>query len=98
MARRWTAPPGSELASLRMQAHRALDVHWQFQANRRGARAQAYAWLAERMGLSVKDCHMGMFDEEQCRQAIEVCRKGAPPRYDPTRPRWRGDLQAKGPC
>ncbi len=95
---RWKAPAGSELASLRMQAHLALDVHWQFEANRGGARAGAYAWLAEQMGLPFEHCHMGMFDEEQCRQAIAVCAAGRPPRYDPTRPRWNGDLQVKGPC
>ena len=76
MARRTRAEPGSRLARLRQEAHRALDVHWELGG---ASRSGAYAWLAEQLGMSRQDCHIGMFDEEQCERAIEVCRASSPP-------------------
>lgn len=81
-----------------MEAHLAFDVHWEFGGC---TRSEAYAWLARRLNMKQEDCHIGMFDEEQCMQAIEVCRKSSPARdaaIATLKPRWRGDLQAKDPC
>lgn len=73
--KRWRATPGSELAQLRMEAHLVLDVHWEFGGC---TRSEAYIWLAGRLGISGTDCHIGMFDEEQCRRSIAVCREHSP--------------------
>lgn len=38
------------------------------------ARTRVYEFLASRMGLTEDDCHVGMFDLEQCRQAYAILR------------------------
>jgi hypothetical protein len=67
---RTSAAKGSELAKARIEAHRSFDVLWRFDLM---TRREAYAWLAEKMGLAIGDCHIGMFDLSQCQQAINLC-------------------------
>jgi hypothetical protein len=50
------------MASPEWKAKRRRDI-W------RAARARVYEFLAERLGLSIDDCHVAMFDLETCRQA-----------------------------
>jgi len=50
-------------------AHNAFDRLWRDGGNR-GA---AYAWLAEALGVSRTDCHIGMFDSEMCMRVVKVC-------------------------
>lgn len=38
------------------------------------ARNSAYKWLAEQMGIERKECHIGMFDVDQCKRVISLCR------------------------
>lgn len=38
------------------------------------ARTRVYEFLAARMGLTEEDCHVGMFDLEQCRDAYRILR------------------------
>jgi hypothetical protein len=69
-----------------MKAHAAFDPIWQNrfrikskldpkykQAMARGGR---YKKLAEAMGMSMKECHIGMFDVEQCKRVVEICQSG----------------------
>lgn len=60
----------AKLRKARNAAHRAFDPIW-----RRGdmKRTDAYAWLAERMGISAANCHIARFDEEQCARVVELC-------------------------
>lgn len=37
-------------------------------------RNEAYAWLADELGIPHMHCHWGWFDDEQCRQAGNICR------------------------
>lgn len=55
--------------TLRKKGHDVFDQLWT------GPRAcmhrkEAYAWLAEELGIEVEDAHFGQFDAEQCRRAI----------------------------
>lgn len=59
-----------ELRNWKMAAHDAFDHLWK---SRKMKRNQAYKWLAERMGLSVEETHIGMFDIAQCKKVIEIC-------------------------
>lgn len=52
----------------RIDAHRVFDKLWQTKDQRN----RAYAWLAEKMGMERKDCHIGLFDTEQCQKAIRL--------------------------
>lgn len=33
----------------------------------------AYKWLADRMGITTKTCHIGSMNEQQCEQAKRIC-------------------------
>jgi hypothetical protein len=39
-------------------------------------RTAAYTLLAKAMDISVENCHIGVFTEDQCRQVIHLCTSG----------------------
>jgi len=60
----------------RSDAHAAFDPLWRpskkgVQKSRR--RREAYQWLASRLKIEAKKCHIGMMNIQQCRQVIEIC-------------------------
>ncbi len=59
----------AELRRWKMKVHEVLDPLW---TRGRMKRSQAYSHLANRMGIRKQDCHIGMFDAEQCRQAVRI--------------------------
>lgn len=68
----------AELRMARKNAHAHFDPLWQRKMAKESisstqARKKAYKWLAEQMGLTVDDCHIGIFDVEQCKKAVEIC-------------------------
>lgn len=71
--------PGSpDTLAARRLAHLAFDPIWQ--DSRSLTRREAYAWLADQLGLSVADCHIGLFNAAMCERVVEVCevrRRGA---------------------
>ncbi len=60
----------AELRRAKSAAHAAFDPLWQ---RRPTHRRDAYAWLAEQLGIAVRDCHIGEFDLELCRRVVAVC-------------------------
>lgn len=64
------------LRKLRMLVHDALDVHWKRRGGKRGKvrhlRGKTYRRLATDMQLTDEQCHVGLFDEVQCEQAIRI--------------------------
>jgi hypothetical protein len=71
-----THPDGSPLGSLANRELRqarmdAKDHLQQLFPNRK----ELYAWLSQQMGLSRRQCHVGMFNLEQCRRVVELCRE-----------------------
>lgn len=65
-------PANTKLRRQRILLHRAFDQIWK---TKEMVRDEAYTWLASVLGLDVKDCHIGMFDEEQCLKAMEIVQK-----------------------
>lgn len=70
----------AELRTLKIAAHAAFDPLWQRkmvrdQCSKSKARKAGYRWLAKEMGIEFKHCHIGFFNEDQCRQAAEICRR-----------------------
>lgn len=74
------------LRAARMKTHAVLDPLWKdawklypkldlkgMATVRRTARTRTYAWLAEALGISVHDCHVGMFDQATCVYAQLAC-------------------------
>lgn len=59
-----------ELRKLKSQAHNAFDALWR--DYKIMSRRRAYKWLAGRMQIKPKWCHIGQFNEEQCRKVIQV--------------------------
>lgn len=76
-----------ELRSLKKQAHKVFDPIWKaryFRKHREDptykramARGGRYKRLAELMEIPRGECHIGMFDNDRCRLAIEICKSGA---------------------
>ena len=64
----------AELRRAKQAAHAAFDPLWLSSADRRGARAKAYAWLAEAIGISKANCHIGMFDVDRCKAVVSAVR------------------------
>ena len=67
------------LREWKQKAHKYFDPLWQKKMeqgySKIKARHKAYAWLAEQMGLPIEETHIGMFDVEQCKQVVEICKK-----------------------
>lgn len=63
----------TELRLAKQSAHVAFDTLWK-RTTPAGSfdRSSAYTWLAQQLGIKREDCHIGMFDEEQCRR-VEIC-------------------------
>lgn len=67
----------AELRQAKMEAHNAFDPLWKFNTfyGQRLKRAKAYEWLAGKLGIDAKDCHIGMFDVSTCQRVVEICRE-----------------------
>lgn len=67
------APLGSlanaELRGQRQRVHKLLDPLWR---DGKMTRPEAYAWLAKRLGMDVRRCHVGYFRDTQCLVAIAI--------------------------
>lgn len=62
----------AELRTWKSKAHAAFDPLWREGGMARGA---AYSWLAGKMGIHQENCHFGMFNVDQCVQAVEICNR-----------------------
>lgn len=72
-------PANENLRKLRQQTHYEFDQLWKRKMERDGcssrqARNSGYKWLSEQMGICVEECHIALFNEDQCKEAIEICR------------------------
>lgn len=61
----------AELRTAKRLTHALFDPLWKNGAMRR---PEAYAWLANELGIKARECHIGMFDVEMCKRAREVIR------------------------
>lgn len=61
----------TELRKAKSKAHAAFDPIWKSGLMKRGA---AYAALAKSLGIYQDQCHIGMFDVEQCEHVVEWCK------------------------
>jgi hypothetical protein len=69
----------SELRHWKQIAHTKFDLLWRAKmrrdkCRRNTARRLGYAWLAKQLGIEVKDCHIGMFDVDQCKRVVVICK------------------------
>ena len=70
-------PKGSlanaETREWRKRAHAAFDPVWRG-PQRKWDRGTAYCWLQNEMSLIPRECHIGLFDRQQCEQVIALVR------------------------
>jgi len=76
----------AELREWKKRAHAAFDPIWRERFARKNAidptykkgmaRGGRYKCLAELMGITRQECHIGMFDISQCQQVVELCAAG----------------------
>lgn len=52
--------------------HDLFDAMWKGKRKARKKRKDLYAWLADRMGIPVEECHFGYFDIHQLRRAYFI--------------------------
>lgn len=57
----------AELRRAKRRAHDAFDAMWW---SGDMTRQEAYAWLADALGITVANCHIGMFDLDGCNAVI----------------------------
>ena len=74
----------AELRNWKIKAHHYFDliarsdlVHKILDSTHPGenGRAKAYRWLSIQMKMDRDYCHVGMFDVDQCRKAVEICQE-----------------------
>lgn len=58
----------AELRTLRSKVHKKFDPIWKA---KKVSRRQAYQKLARALNLDLNKCHIGMFNIEQCNEALE---------------------------
>lgn len=64
----------AELRHWKMLAHDAFDPLWKY-GRFRGDRDAAYRWLARQMRKPLNSAHIGMFDVNDCKTVVDLCRK-----------------------
>lgn len=61
-------PGDATTRQARIQAHATFDAAWQ---SRGLTRTQAYAWLREMTGKSVRAAHISRFTADECRHLVD---------------------------
>ncbi len=87
MTRPLGKPANARLRELRMDVHALFDPVWRRRLARKRAldprynqgmaRGGRYKKLAQLLGIAKDECHIGLFDEDMCRRAIEIIKSGA---------------------
>lgn len=67
------------LRNLRIECHKVYDPLIDAKVNQSGvkrkqAQAEGRKWLSSYLDIEIECCHIGYFDEEQCRRVIEKCK------------------------
>jgi hypothetical protein len=69
---------GPTTRKARSEAHAHFDPLWKAVGKMKpeggSPRKRGYKWLAEKMGLTVDECHIGMMSSQQAREVIGICR------------------------
>lgn len=70
----WNYKPLQTQATLtaRRRAHKAFDPLWAAGGPFR-SRNDAYAWLADQLGMTRKRCHMALMTEDEANAVTKVC-------------------------
>lgn len=73
----------NELRFWKKEAHKYFDQLWiRKKINKiyrvflpdTSNRKKAYIWLSQKLGISIDDTHIGMFDVDTCKKVVEICK------------------------
>lgn len=64
----------AELRQWKQEAHAWFDPIWQRKGTNE-ARSKYYGWLSSKMGIPKPFAHIEMFDVEQCKQVVALCKE-----------------------
>ena len=73
----------ADLRKAKMEAHHWFDQIartdtgvinevWPVFIKKTSNRSKSYLWLSKYLGISVDDCHIGMFDVDMCMRVVEI--------------------------
>jgi hypothetical protein len=62
----------AELRRVKHEAHEAFDALWR---SGQLTRTMAYSWLSDKLGIPFEQCHIGMFDVDQCKAVIAAVKE-----------------------
>lgn len=65
----------AELRAAKQEFHAIFDPHWKRAKYKSQGRTACYRRLADQMGIPMNTCHIGMFDVDQCRIAIQFIKQ-----------------------
>lgn len=67
-------PAKSKLRRLRSRVHKEFDPLWKKDSPTKifKRRGEGYKWLADHLGVSRDDAHIGNFDEDQCHYVLDL--------------------------
>lgn len=65
------------LRQRRIAAHKYFDALWRGDDAKFESRRAAYKWLSEKLVISYRRCHIGMFGPETCKDVIRICKNEA---------------------
>lgn len=73
----------NELRFWKKEAHKYFDQLWISKKINKiyrvflpdtSNRKKAYIWLSQKLGISIDDTHIGMFDVDTCKKVVEICK------------------------
>jgi hypothetical protein len=68
--------PNDEDKKYRSLVHAQIDPLWQNQErSKKRARGSVYGWLQRILNLTSDECHIGMWNAEQCKNALEAIKQ-----------------------
>jgi hypothetical protein len=74
----------ADLRKAKMEAHfwfdkiaktNVINEVWPVYFKNTSNRSKSYLWLSKHMGLDIDDCHIGMFDIDNCARVVEISKK-----------------------
>jgi len=65
------APSDRATRIARIQAHKAFDKLWLSPGPLK--RKEAYIWLSTELGMTLDECHIGLFDAQLCAKVVQLC-------------------------
>ena len=52
-----------------------INKIWRKHIPKTNNRTKAYMWLSRQMGIEKDLCHIGMFDVDDCKKVVEICKR-----------------------